>query len=299
MTIDFEVERIDYISADGPDDLLSKYLMSPFVWSEHDDARLHILMRAVPPNNVEQDRESGRIWYGRSGSDGVLYHMNDVPSIAPSLDGKDLRGCEDPTIIRTDQGYVVLYTGVDGSGTGHLLCATGATIAGLEKYGVVLADSKSENNVKEATVLRDGNMWRLLYEYAHDGHSLVSLAYGHNLSGPWDEQPDPVGIREGYWDSFHLSTGPLWRGDPEMPVMFYNGADENTNWGIGWVAFSPDLSRVVARSDKPLIAPPVHAKGSKGIAFAASLVDRQGTLWLYYSQNDRELRRATILRSRI
>ena len=298
MTIDFAVERIDIVSLIGPEDLLSKELMSPFVWQEPDDARLHMLVRAVPPNKEEQKTESGRIWYGRSGSDGVSFHMMEVPSIVPGTSGKDVRGCEDPTVVRTDEGYIVLYTGVDGSGEGHMLYATGPDLMSLEKHGVALADSKSENNVKEATVLRDGDTWRLLYEYAHDGHSLVSLTYGGGVAGPWAEQPDPFGIRKGHWDSYHLSTGPLWRGEPDMPVMFYNGADENTDWGIGWVALSPDLARVVARSDTALIAPPNDVNGPKDIAFAASLVDNEGTLWLYYSRNDRELRRATIRRTK-
>ena len=294
MTIDFEVERVDSVSLDGPDELLSRNLMSPFVWTEKDDARLHMLVRAVPPSTEEQKTESGRIWYGRSGSDGVSFRMDDAPIMVPSPSGKDMRGCEDPTVVKTEDGYVVLYTGVDGGGTGHLLYAAGPTIHELEKQGVALADCKSENNVKEATVLRSDGLWRLLYEYAHDEHSLISLAFGDGVAGPWREQPDPFGIRKGHWDSFHLSTGPLWLGNPERPVMFYNGADENTDWGIGWVALSPDLSRVVARSDTPLIAPPSDVTGRKDIAFAASLVDNEGTLWLYHSRNDRELRRATI-----
>ena len=298
MPIGFEVERIDTVSLAGSDELLSRQLMSPFVWQEPNDARLHMLVRAVPPSKAEQKRESGRIWYGRSGSDGLLFQMREGPSLVPGPDGNDVRGCEDPTVVRTDDGFVVLYTGVDDSGTGHLLYATGKDVTSLDKQGVVLKDRRSENNVKEATVLRDGDTWRLFYEYAHDGHSLVSLAYGEGVAGPWNEQPDPFGVRDGHWDSFHLSTGPLWRGDPGMPVMFYNGADEGTDWGIGWVAFSPDLSRVVARSDTPLISPPTDVDGPKDIAFAASLVDNEGTLWLYYSRNDRELRRATIRRTR-
>lgn len=298
MTIDFAVERIDIISLVGPDDLLSKELMSPFVWQEPDDARLHMLVRAVPPNKDMQKTESGRIWYGRSGSNGLTFQMDDAPCIVPDPGGNDVRGCEDPTVVQTADGYTVLYTGVDASGTGHMLYATGSTIATLEKRGVALPDTKSENNVKEATVFPDGKTWRLLYEYAHHGHSLISLTYGEGVAGPWDEQPDPFTIRKGRWDSFHLSTGPLWHGDPEMPVMFYNGANADTDWGIGWVAFSPDLSRVIARSETPLIAAPTDVDGPRDIAFAASLVDNEGTLWLYYSRNDRELRRATIRRTR-
>ncbi len=294
MTIGFEVERIDSVVVDGPDELITKNLMSPFMWrANRHDAGLMALIRAVRRHRTE-DEESGRIWYGRSASDGLVFRMDDVPMLVPSPHGTDSTGCEDPTVVATDDGYVVLYTGVDDKHTGHLLYATGKDMRSLEKRGVALPNGKEENNSKEGTVLLDGDHWRLLYEYAHDGHSLISLTYGNGPSGPWNEQPDPFGPRPDKWDSWHLSTGPLLLSDPQRPVMFYNGANQDTDWGIGWVALSPDLGHVITRCDGPLISPPADATGPRDIAFAASLVETDGTIWLYYSRNDRELKRATI-----
>lgn len=293
MSLGFTVERIDDVVLDGPAELLKRNLMSPFVWREGKDAGLMALVRAVPPDKG-LDEESGRIWLGRSGSDGVVFRMDETPVLVPSDDGDDALGCEDPTVVQTDAGYVVLYTGVDRQKNGHLLYATGADIRSLEKRGVALPNSKGEKNSKEATLLRADDRWQLLYEYSADGHSLISLTDGAGPAGPWDEQPDPFGPRADKWDSWHLSTGPLLRSDPERPVMFYNGADKSADWGIGWAALSPDLRRVTARCDGPLIAPPADADGPRDISFAASVVVTEGTIWLYYSRNDRELKRATI-----
>ena len=293
MTLGFEVERIDDVALDGPDELLKKNLMSPFAWRVQGDAGLMVLVRAVPPNKGD-DEESGRIWYGRSGSDGLTFRMDDTPLLVPGEHGHDAMGCEDPTVVQTDGGYVVFYTGVDADKKGHLLYATGHDMRSLEKRGISLPNSKSEHNSKEATLLRRGELWNLLYEYSHDGHSLISLTEGEGPAGPWHEKPDPFGPRDGKWDGWHLSTGPLLRSDPERPVMFYNGATKDADWGIGWVALSPDLRTVVARGDAPLIAPPADVSGPRDISFAASVVDTEGTIWLYYSRNDRELKRATI-----
>jgi predicted GH43/DUF377 family glycosyl hydrolase len=293
MSFDFAVDRIDDVRLDGPEELLAKNLMSPFAWRVEGDAGLMLLVRAVPPDKGENE-ESGRIWYGRSGSDGLTFRMDPNPVICPGEGGRDAMGCEDPTVVQTDDGYVVFYTGVDEEKKGHLLYATGADMHSLEKRGIGLPNSKSEQNSKEATLLRDSERWRLLYEYSHDGHSLISLTEGEGPSGPWHEQPDPFGPREGRWDGWHLSTGPLLRSDPARPVMFYNGATEKAHWGIGWVALSPDLRTAVARSDEPLIAAPPEPSGPRDISFAASVVDTEGTIWLYYSRNDRELKRATI-----
>lgn len=297
VSLGFAVERIDDVILDGPAGLLAKNLMSPFAWRQGKDAGLMILVRAVPPDKGP-DEESGRIWFGRSGSDGLVFHMDEGPSLVPGDFGDDALGCEDPTVVQTDDGYVVFYTGVDREKNGHLLYATGADMRSLEKRGVGLPNAKGEKNSKEATLLRAGRRWQLLYEYSADGHSLISLTDGDGPAGPWQEQPDPFGPRPNKWDSWHLSTGPLLRSDPERPVMFYNGADKGADWGIGWIALSPDLKREVDRCDGPLIAPPADVDGPRDISFAASVVDTKGTIWLYYSRNDRELKRATIRQTR-
>lgn len=295
--IDFRVERIDDVAVFGPDALLRCDLMSPYVWQEPGDSGFHLLLRAVPADGAS-DRHSGCIWYGRSGSDGALFRMAEAPAIACGGEALDARGCEDPTVVRTADGYVVLYTGVDADGVGHMLYATGPDMASLSKRGIALRNSKTERNSKEAAVMRDGAGWRLLYEYAHDGHSLIGLAEGAGPGDPWTHRGDPFTIRPGQWDGYHLSTGPLLVDDPACPIMFYNGANADADWGIGWVALAPDLSSAVARGEAPLIAPPADVDGPRDIAFAASAVEREGRIWLYYSRNDRELRRATVRRRR-
>ena len=80
--------------------------------------------------------------------------------------------------------------------------------------------------------------------------------------------------------------------------MFYNGADRKADWGIGWVALTPDLARATERCEEALISPPDDGTGPRDISFAASVVERGGVVWLYHSRNDRELRRATIRRVR-
>ena len=293
MKIGFEVERIDDVILDGPEDLLTKNLMSPFAWRAERDAGLMMMVRAVP-HQKRDDEESGHIWFGRSGSDGLVFRMDKKPAISPSKTGNDAAGCEDPTVAKTDEGYVVFYTGVDETKMGHLLYATGPDIRSLKKRGVALPNTKGELNSKEATLLRSDGRWRVLYEYAHENHSLISLTEGDGPAGPWTEQPDPFGLRPDHWDSWHLSTGPLLRRDKEHPVMFYNGANSDADWGIGWVVLSPDLRREVMRCDGPLVGPPADSTGPRDISFAASIVETEGRIWLYYSSNDRILKRATL-----
>lgn len=297
--VDFNVHELQDIHLTGPDRLMARDLMSPYVWTEP-DGRFGIMVRAVTRPG-EPMTDTGIIWAGWS-DDGVHFAMLDHPSILPGSAGeKDSGGVEDPTVVKmADGSYVVYYTGVEADmAHGEMFYAVGRHVDALAKAGVALASTKSLGNTKEATVDREKDgRWSLFYEYAADEASRVGLAIGAKVDGPWDEQPTPFMPRENGWDNWHLSTGPMLLDDPEMPVMFYNGATHDARWRIGWVAFDRELTRVVDRCIEPLITPPpVADREASDIAFAASVTSRNGEIWLYYSLEDRRLSRARLRRS--
>ena len=297
IALDFNVKAIEDVTIEGPSELMARDLMSPYVWREPDGRYAMMVRAVVPPGQALTD--TGVIWAGWS-DDGRHFRMLDQPSIVPGPDDHDAGGVEDPTVVRTDAGYVVYYSGVlSDHSHGELSYAAGPTLDALTKSGVALASSKSEGNTKEATVDRtpDGG-WRLFYEDAADEASRIGLAVGSDVAGPWDEQPTPFTPRQDSWDDWHLSTGPLLTDDPTRPVMFYNGATRDARWRIGWVAFDADYTRVVARGIQPLVTPPpVDDRTATDIAFAASVVVVDDAIWLYYSLEDRRLARALLRRS--
>lgn len=306
VILDFNVEHLEPVTLEGSDELTGRRYMSPFVWLA-DGGGYEVLMRAWPQADAPFT-DTGVIWHGHS-EDGRHFVMREQPVLSPGPDAIDFGGCEDPTLVRMEDGsYVVYYTGVkEDFATGQLLYAAGPSIDRLEKKGVALASSKSKGNTKEATVMMtaDGH-WRLYYEYAGDidteypgnDASLIGLARGESVAGPWTERPAPFAPREHSWDNWHLSTGPMLLDDPDMPVMFYNGATRDARWRIGWVAFDRDCTRVVGRGIQPLLTPPpVEDRTATDIAFAASVIVENGRIWLYYSLEDARLARAEIRRS--
>jgi predicted GH43/DUF377 family glycosyl hydrolase len=293
--LDFNVEKIEGVVLHGPDAITQRDLMSPYVWKTQDQEEYQMMVRAVPKMGDEAD--TGTIWYATS-KDGLTFTTTDKPVIAPGPGPEDAGGCEDPTVVELpDGGYVVYYTGVTGDRRhGEMLYAQGPSIDRLEKKGVAIASTPSQGNVKEASVDRTKKGgWRLFYEYAADNASLVGLAVGKDVDGPWDHENQPFAPREGHWDNFHLSTGPLLTSDKDRPVMFYNGATNDARWRIGWVAFDSEYKEVVDRCVEPLIAPPPSPnRMATDIAFAASIVFGGSHIWLYFSRADRALFRATI-----
>ena len=295
--LDFSVEALDAVEIDGPPALMARDFMSPFVWRE-DGGRFGILLRAVPKLGAKAT-DTGVVWGGWS-QDGRRFTMLPGPSIVPGPGKEDIGGIEDPTVVRLENEYAVYYTGVLGDHAhGQMFYARGPSIDRLTKTGVAHASSKSQGNTKEATVQRTGaGDWRMFYEYAADDASRIGLATGKDVAGPWIEQPSPFMPREDSWDNWHLSTGPMLMDDPQMPVMFYNGATRDARWRIGWIAFDADCTGVVDRGIMPLITPPPDAdRTATDIAFAASVVCVEDQIWLYYSLADKKLARALVRRS--
>ena len=202
-------------------------------------------------------------------------------------------------VVADDGEYLVYYTGVDaGRLQGSLILASGPDLKSLVKRQVVLKAPPGEGNIKEATLGRasDGE-WRLFYEYAANDASRIGMARGPTANGPWTVLADPFGIRDDSWDNWHLSTGPMVQIDGHDPIMFYNGATHDARWRIGWITFDPGFTRVTGRGLEPLLLPPPAVKRSAtDIAFAASTVMEDGLIALYYSLEDRMLRRALVKR---
>jgi len=295
--IDFNVEEKQPVILEGGFDPAKFDLMSPYVWEEANGS-FGIMVRVVVKNRSKTD-DTGRIFYG-AGADGLTFTMDDAPAIAPGPGPLDCGGCEDPTVVVADGTYIVYYTGVNASRTsGQLLYASGRDIRHLTKRGIALPAFKTEGNIKEATIERTAEEnWRLFYEYAQDDASRIGLAIGEGVAGPWAEQDPPFGPQADGWDNWHLSTGPLLTRDPDMPVMFYNGATEDARWRIGWVAFDRDCTHVVDRCIEPLITPPPPCERTGvDIAFAASVIQQRGKIYLYYSVGDKLLFRASLKQS--
>ncbi len=294
----YGVDRVDTIRLEGPEALTSCQLMSPFVWQPSAGGKRLMLVRAVAQDHAQTGKGiSGTIWLAAEQEDALTFLADDEPLIVPGPGLLDCMGCEDPTVVPTDEGCIVYYTGLDPNGAAQMLYAEGADIRGIVKQGIAYASTNTESNTKEATVDRtqDGE-WRLLFEYSRDNRSRIGIADGNGPAGYWTEHDDPLTAREDKWDCWHLSTGPLLVDEPGGPLFFYNGSDKDAHWGIGWAILHPDCLTVAERCDDPLIGPPPANGDGVEISFAASAVRDGDAIWLYYSTDDRRLNRAIVRR---
>ena len=291
----YVVEQVDAVWLIAGEPLKSMDWMSPFVWADT-GGKNTMLMRGVP-NPLDYEDPTGIIWCGTS-DDRLTFEMDPKPVLVPGPESIDLGGVEDPTVVQTDDGVMVFYTGVQANRRqGSLLLATGPNPYRLTKREVVLEAPEGEGNFKEAELFQapDGS-WRLFYEYARDEASRIGIARSDRLDGPWSALEDIVPIREDSWDNWHLSPGPIVRQDGRDPVMFYNGATHDARWRIDWISFDPHCQRVTGRGVEPLLMPPPATdRAETDIAFAASaILQPDGLFHLYYSLEDRLISRAVV-----
>ena len=293
--VDYVVQQIDDVTLTQGTVVAGMSLMSPFVWKDGD--RYRMMVRGVPcplgPNDP-----TGVIGVGES-ADGLTYAMEPKLAITPGPEAADAGGCEDPTVLVTEVGYLVYYTGVDAAKKqGSMILQGGTDLASLKTKKLMLQAPPGEGNIKEATLAQTpSGDWRLFYEYAADDASRIGMASGPAPEGPWTTMPDPFGVREDSWDNWHLSTGPMTQIDDQDPVMFYNGATHDARWRIGWISFDADFKTVTGRGIEPLLVPPPATdREATDIAFAASTVVEGDHIALYYSLEDRILRRALVRR---
>ncbi len=292
----YVVEQLEDVALSGGPLGKTFDLMSPFVWREGEAYR--ILVRGVPYPLGPTD-PTGVIGGGRS-ADGLTFAMDEKPAIDPGPDADDAGGVEDPTVVVLPDGrYLVYYTGVGiERKQSAMILAEGSDLASLKKMELVLKAPPGEGNIKEATLTQTATGdWRLFYEYAANEASRIGMAGGPSPEGPWTVMDDPFGIREDSWDNWHLSTGPMTIVKGQDPVMFYNGATHDARWRIGWISFDPDFTRITGRGLEPMLVPPPPThRDSTDIAFAASTVMEGNRIALYFSLEDRILRRALIRR---
>lgn len=288
----FAAREISALTVRRPEALRDMYLLSPFVWRE---APLYRMLLRVVPRCDDPAKKIARVHYAES-SDGLQFMLLDQPAVRPGQ-SEDRDGCEDPTVCIEGGRYYVYYTGWDERAKrGQLMLAEGNDVLRLQKRGTSLPWTPERKNPKEATVAQaaDGS-WRMFFEYAADERSKIGVARAPAVDGPWTAIEPLFEARAGSWDDWHLSTGPIVATPAGEPVMFYNGATRDAKWRIGWITFDAQYTRVLARSEEPLIVPPPQREAdATDIAFAASAVVENGMTHLYYSVADKDMFRAAV-----
>jgi beta-1,2-mannobiose phosphorylase / 1,2-beta-oligomannan phosphorylase len=268
-----------------PPELANFFALSPFVVrSEHG---YEMLLRLVNPSD-DPAKKVSRIYHASS-TDGIAFDVGPEVIAPGDWDDSDGAGCEDPTVVGNAGAYSVFYSGYNAvHNSTSMLRAAGTSLTNLTKMGLVFRPDAVHRNTKEAALVKTPNGFRMFFEYAQGGASLIGVADAARIEGPWAFGGSPLVPRPSSFDSWHLSPSSAIACADGTHILFYNGASKEAVWRIGYALLDQSGTVVLDRPEKPLIEPFGLTGDDTNIAFAASaVVEDSKNACVYYSVADR------------
>jgi len=215
---------------------------------------------------------------------------------------EEVRGFEDPRVLKIDDKYFMTYTAYAGriiGGGDHSISLCGAfsknlihwekigpLVPGKEKGGAIIQNYKHEGKY-----------------VMYFGEGIVKIAYSQDLRS-WEVREQPVlEPREGYFDDHLVEGGPPPIVTDEGIFMIYNGVKEAPAYHREkkeWLAYTPavaifdknDPAKLIHRSEKPILEPIEYwEKYGKvnNVIFATGLVHFNDKWLLYYGGADKSI----------
>jgi predicted GH43/DUF377 family glycosyl hydrolase len=215
-----------------------------------DNGLVHLVYRATDiTSNGSQGEYINSLGYAVS-EDGIHFNRlvdpilrNDVP--------QELRGPEDPRIVKIGELYYMMYTGYGGRFPGdYRIClATSRNLIGWERHGVVLDESNKDASLFPEQI--DGKFWMLHRRPPH-----IWLATSKDMRS-WEEHRVLMeAVPDSSWESEKVGiAGPPIR-TPAGWLLIYHGVSQDKVYSLGIALLDlQNPGRVVARQAEPILTP--------------------------------------------
>ncbi|MHC4623105.1 MAG: glycoside hydrolase family 130 protein [Planctomycetota bacterium] len=219
-------------------------------------------------------------------ADGVNFHVEETPAIAPANDYEAF-GTEDARISLIGQTYYISYVAVSSLGVTTCLASTRDFIS-FERHGVIFCPENKD------VVLFPGRVDAKYYAL----HRPVSgLFKKHDIwiadSGDlrcWGNHRPLMGPRSGLWDELKIGSSAVPLKIEQGWLEIYHGADRNNRYCLGAVLLDArEPWKVIARADEPVLEPEAdyEVEGFFGnVVFSCGLLHEDDRLKIYYGVAD-------------
>jgi len=280
------------------------------------DGRIWLLYRAE--DEVGQFAGTSRIGLAES-NDGLRFRRNEKPVLYP--DNDDMKkyewegGCEDPRVVRRDDGlYVMTYTAYDGT-TARLCVASSRDLMSWKKHGLAFQSKKyrdlwsksgaivCEQEKSEIIARKVKGRYRMYW-----GDTDIFMATSDDLLvwEPVEDRKDQLVRalmpRAGYFDSRLVEPGPFALLRREGILLLYNSANSASSgdkslaadtYSVGQALFSKsDPDQLIARSNRYALTPdrPYELTGQvNNVCFLEGMVWHNKRWLLYYGTADSKI----------
>lgn len=262
-----------------------------------DNSLVHMIYRAtdIAPNGKEGKFVS-RLGYAVS-TDGVHFNRLNDPILSNDTP-QELRGLEDPRIVKMDGLYRMMYTGYRGETPGdYRIClASSRNLIEWQRHGVVLDEPN-----KDASLFpqRIGGRYVMFHRRDPD----IWIAYSDDLQ-TWRDHVQVMGPVPGSsWENLKIGIA----GPPMLTengwLLIYHGVNHDHTYSLGIALLSnDDPSKVLHRQSEPILVPelPWEKHGHvPNVVFSCGQIEKTDRIVLYYCGADTAIGVAELRKSEI
>lgn len=249
----------------------------------YDNGLFHMIYRAsdIGPHSRFGQYVS-RLGYAVS-KDGINFMRLDKPVMTNDTE-QELRGVEDPRIVKIDGVYYMMYTGYGGRTEDdfRICLATSRNLIEWEKKGVVLDEPNKDASLFPEKI---GGRFVML----HRRYPNIWVAFSDDLKTWYDHTVimEPI---SGSWDCVKIGiAGPPIK-TKDGWFLIYHGVDEYNVYRLGAALLDlSDPTKVLARQKEPILEPELEWEKNgyvPNVVFSCGHAVKDDTIYVYYGGAD-------------
>lgn len=246
--------------------------------------RIHMIYRAT---DIASDGSEGPFVSSLGGavSDDGVHFERDTEPLLRGEGPQELRGLEDPRVVKIEDTFYMMYTGYRGLADGDFkIClASSSDLTSWKRHGVVLDESNKDGSLFPEKI---GGRFVMFHRRSPD----IWIAFSEDLE-TWTDHRRVMGpLADSPWESVKIGiAGPPMKTDQGW-LLIYHGVSEDHVYSLGIALLDPnDPSRVVARQREPLLEPELvwEKEGHvPNVVFSCGQIEQEDRILVYYCGAD-------------
>ncbi|MFC1528037.1 glycosidase [Candidatus Neomarinimicrobiota bacterium] len=215
----------------------------------HENGLFHMIYRATDIGGHDKyGRYINTLGYAVS-KDLLTWHRHNKPILSNDVP-QELRGPEDPRIVKIENTFYMTYTGFGGRALGdfRICMATSTDLINWKRHGVLLDEPN-----KNSAIFRENIDGR--YCMFHRRHPDIWICFSDDLKH-WEDHQKVMSPIPDSWNQARIGiAGPPIKIDDGWFLIFH-GVDENNHYRLGSVLLDyKDPSKVLFRQVEPIMEP--------------------------------------------
>jgi len=216
----------------------------------YDNGLVHMVYRATDiTSNGQEGKYINSFGYAVS-TDGVNFNRLEVPILTNDVP-QELRGPEDPRIVKIEDTFYMMYTGYGGrfDGDYRICLATSKNMIDWERRGVMLDESNKDSSLFPEKI---NGKFVMFHRRPPD----IWLAYSEDLKNWGNHCVVMKALPESDWENEKVGIA----GPPIKTAygwfLIYHGVSKEKKYSLGAALLDlEDPTKVIARQSRPILEP--------------------------------------------